>query len=106
MNTAATFKIYPMSEHPVNTFSIDFSSFNPLGPNSDLHQISHCGNKGLSVREVMTTEDMMPQVKINYLAINFKNLISNLVLGLKGKILAFFFFMFSDKYHHWGPNLA
>ena len=32
-----------------------FFSFNPLRPNSDLSQTSHCNIKGLSVSEVMNT---------------------------------------------------
>ena len=37
--------------------------FNPLRPNSDLSQTSHCNIKGLSVSEVMRTENMITQVK-------------------------------------------
>ena len=36
---------------------------NPLRPNSNLSQTSHCNNKGLSVREVMRIENMITQVK-------------------------------------------
>ena len=39
------------------------SSFNPLRPNSDLSQTSHCNIKGLSVSEVMRIENMITQVK-------------------------------------------
>ena len=35
----------------------------PLRPNSDLSQTSHCNIKGLSVREVMRIENMITQVK-------------------------------------------
>ena len=38
-------------------------SFNPLGPNSDPSQTSHCNNKALSVSEVMRIENMITQVK-------------------------------------------
>ena len=38
-------------------------SLNPLRPNSDLSQISHCNSKGLYVREVMRIENMITQVK-------------------------------------------
>ena len=36
---------------------------NPLRPNSDLSQTSHCNIKGNSVREVMRIENMIAQVK-------------------------------------------
>ena len=36
---------------------------NPLRPNSDLSQTSHCNIKGLSVREVMRIENMITQVQ-------------------------------------------
>ena len=39
------------------------SAFNPLRPNSDLSETSHCNIKGLSVREVMRIENMITQVK-------------------------------------------
>ena len=38
-------------------------AFNPLRPNSDLSQTSHCNIKGLSVSEVMRIENMISQVK-------------------------------------------
>ena len=38
-------------------------AFNPLRPNSDLNQTSHCNIKGLSVYEVMRIESMITQVK-------------------------------------------
>ena len=38
-------------------------SFNPLRPNSDLSQTSHCNIKGLSVSEVMRIKNMITQVK-------------------------------------------
>ena len=37
--------------------------FNPLRPNSDLSQTSHCNIKGLSVSEVMRIENMITQAK-------------------------------------------
>ena len=37
--------------------------FNPLRPNSDLIQTSHCNTKGLSVREVMRIENRITQVQ-------------------------------------------
>ena len=37
--------------------------FNPIRPNSDLSQTSHCNIKGFSVREVMRPENMITQVK-------------------------------------------
>ena len=36
---------------------------NPLRPNSDLSQTSHCNIKGLSLSEVMRIENMITQVK-------------------------------------------
>ena len=36
---------------------------NPLRPNSDLSQTSHCNIKGLTVSEVMRIENMITQVK-------------------------------------------
>ena len=36
---------------------------NPLRPNNDLTQTSHCNIKGLSVSEVMRIENMITQVK-------------------------------------------
>ena len=38
--------------------------FNPLRPNSDLSQTSHCNIKGLSISEVMRIENMITQVKL------------------------------------------
>ena len=38
---------------------------NPLRPNSDLSQTSHCNIKGLSVRTVMRIENMITQVKFS-----------------------------------------
>ena len=37
-------------------------AFNPLRPNSDLSQTSHCNIKGLSVTEVMRIENRIIQV--------------------------------------------
>ena len=36
---------------------------NPLRPNNDLSQTSHCNIKGLSVSEVMRIENMITSVK-------------------------------------------
>ena len=44
-------------------FAANESSFNPLSPNSDQSQTSHCSIKGLSVSEVMRIENMITQVK-------------------------------------------
>ena len=38
-------------------------NFNPLRPNNDLTQTSHCNIKGLSVKEVMRIENVITQVK-------------------------------------------
>ena len=37
--------------------------FNPLRPNSDLSQTSHCNIMGFSVGEVMRIENMITQVQ-------------------------------------------
>ena len=39
------------------------SSINPLRPNSDLSQTSHCNIKSLSVREVVRIENIITQVQ-------------------------------------------
>ena len=38
---------------------------NPLSPNSDMSQFSHCDIKGYSVREVMRTENITNQVNFS-----------------------------------------
>ena len=40
-----------------------FVSLNPLRPNSDVSQTSHCNIKSLSVSEVMRIENMITQVQ-------------------------------------------
>ena len=45
-----------------NTFVL-FKNINPLRPNSDLSQTSHCNIKGLSVSEVMRINNMVTQVQ-------------------------------------------
>ena len=45
-------------EHFMNSVFV-----NPLRPNSDLTQTSHCNIKGLSVSEVMRIENMITQVQ-------------------------------------------
>ena len=37
--------------------------FNPLRPNNDVSQTSHCNIKGVSVSEVMRIENMITQVQ-------------------------------------------
>ena len=39
------------------------SFLNPLRPNNDLSQTSHCDIKGLSISEVMRIDNMVIQVK-------------------------------------------
>ena len=46
-------------------YGVKNSVFNPVSPNSDLNQISHCSIKGLSVRTVVRTENMITQVKFS-----------------------------------------
>ena len=50
-------------------------TINPLRPNSDLSQTSHCNIKGLSVREVMRIENMIPQVKFYWYLNSFSQLL-------------------------------
>ena len=38
-------------------------AFNPLRPNNDESQTSHCNIKGVSVSEVMRIENMITQVQ-------------------------------------------
>ena len=53
----------------LSTPDVDFSSgktlasINPLRPNSDLSQTSHCNIKGFSVGQVMRIDNMITQVK-------------------------------------------
>ena len=49
-------RLFPQTDYTVQTI-------NPLRPNSDLSQTSHCNIKGLSVREVMRIKNMITQVK-------------------------------------------
>ena len=46
-----------------NRTTVTHFIINPLRPNSDLSQTSHCNIKGLSVSEVMRIENMIAQVK-------------------------------------------
>ena len=48
----------------INYLSLLKSPINPLRPNSDLSQTSHCNIKCLSVSEVMRIENMITQVKV------------------------------------------
>ena len=45
------------------SLKLDSCHVNPLRPNSDLSQTSHCNIKGLSVSEVKRIENMIPQMK-------------------------------------------
>ena len=49
--------MYDYNEKIVNTY------VNPLRPNSDLSQTSHCNVKVLSVSDVMRIDNMITQVK-------------------------------------------
>ena len=44
---------------------VSFQIFNPLRPNNDVSQTSHCNIKGVSVSEVMRIENMITQVKFS-----------------------------------------
>ena len=46
----------------INTFGVE--SINPLRPNNDASQTSHCNIRGLSVSEVMRIENMITQVQL------------------------------------------
>ena len=46
-------------------FDRDLRSYiNPLRPNSDLSETSHCNIKGLSVSEIVRIENMITQVQL------------------------------------------
>ena len=47
----------------LSVLDLALSGVNPLRPNSDLSQTSHCNIKGLSVSVVMRIENMITQVK-------------------------------------------
>ena len=48
---------------------------NPLRPNNDLTQTSHCNIKGVSVSEVMRIEDMITQVQFYWYFNSFSPLL-------------------------------
>ena len=48
---------------PLSRSNRNVEAFNPLSPNSDLSQTSHCNIKGLSVSEVMRIENEITPVK-------------------------------------------
>ena len=52
-----------LREHSFGTVLAILIPVNPLRPNNDLSQTSHCNIKGLSVRDVMRIENMITQVK-------------------------------------------
>ena len=52
-----------VDKHQTSTCKTNSQSFNPLRPNSDPSQTSHCNIKGLTVSEVMRIENMIIQVK-------------------------------------------
>ena len=56
-----TLSIYCSNSIPITTKTIP--SFNPLRPNSDGSETSHCNIKGLSVSQVMRIENMITPVK-------------------------------------------
>ena len=47
----------------LNAFSVRIKDINPLRPNNDQSQTSHCNIKGVSVSEVMRIENMITQVQ-------------------------------------------
>ena len=59
--TLLALRVVNQKMHPLVNYYFDHP--NPLSPNSDLTQISHCSIKSLSVREVMRIENMITQVK-------------------------------------------
>ena len=58
-------RLYSSSQqsHRVCQYLVSERHINPLRPNSDPSQTSHCNIKGLSVSEVMRIENMITQVK-------------------------------------------
>ena len=57
------FKIHKENEIHLGFLDERLHLLNPLRPNSDLSQTSHCNIKGLSVSEVMRIDNMITQVK-------------------------------------------
>ena len=71
-------KLFVMIMYYEESLNIMSLLVNTLSPNSGLSQISHCSIKGLLVREVMRTENMI-SLKLNYLN-NYVNSFSQLLL--------------------------
>ena len=46
-----------------NAVTVNYFTVNPLRPNNDVSQTSHCNIKGVSVSEVMRIENMITQVQ-------------------------------------------
>ena len=61
---------------PVSILSVHKLHFiNPLRPNNDLSQTSHCNIKGVSVSEVIRIENMITQVKFYWYFNSFSSLL-------------------------------
>ena len=58
-------KVFSVKRLNVDQNILSQLELNPLWPNSDLSQTSHCNIKGLSVKEVMRIENMITQVKFS-----------------------------------------
>ena len=56
-------KAFDHVDHSLLLTKLKNMNINPLSPNSDLCQTSHCNINGLSVSEVMRIENMITQVK-------------------------------------------
>ena len=54
---------------------IDANAINPLRPNNDVSQTSHCNIKGVSVSEIMRIENMITQVQFYWYFNSFSPLL-------------------------------
>ena len=54
---------YQQLQHKEPAHLLVSLTFNPLRPNNDVSQTSHCNIKGLSVSEVMRIENIITQVQ-------------------------------------------
>ena len=64
-----------MEKNVMETHLGQRNGINPLRPNNDLNQTSHCNIKGVSVSEVMRIENMIAQVKFYWYFNSFSPLL-------------------------------